>query len=228
MNFTWPNWASFLFFRTTFGTTFRGAIGVSLLLSGSVLADHHKSEGSEAATGLNVWALDDAGSEVSFVTVKAGDIAEAHTLSKLSGGVNIGQGQSAEVNVVVHLDSVDTGIPIRNERMLEFLFEVARFPLAKIHGHLPAAHFVDVPVGSSKSASLPLMLDLHGERISVTAEVLALRIADDRFMVTSTKPIIVNASSVGLVAGIDKLQQLASLPSISKAVPVSFVLTFVR
>jgi hypothetical protein len=31
---------------------------------------------------------------------------------------------------------------------------------------------------------------------------------------------------VGLVAGIESLREIAGLPSISKAVPVSFVLTF--
>ena len=174
------------------------------------------------------WSLDSSGSEVSFVTVKASDIAEAHTLGELSGGVSFGGGTSGEVNLSIDLASVETNIPIRNERMREFLFEVARFPVAKIHGHIPAGDFLNLSVGNSTMASLPLMLDMHGVRIPVTAEVLALRVAEDRLMVTSTKPIIINAASVGLVAGIDKLQQLASLPSISKAVPVSFLLNFER
>jgi len=112
--------------------------------------------------------------------------------------------------------------------MREFLFEVADFPLAKIHGHIASEQFLSLAVGDSANASLRMMLDLHGERIPVAAEILALRVAEDRLMITSTKPIIINASSVGLVAGIDKLQQLASLPSISKAVPVSFVLNFIK
>lgn len=173
------------------------------------------------------WNLDSAGSEISFVSVKAGDIAEAHSLSELSGGVKF-DGASGEVNLSVDLASVETNIPIRNDRVREFLFEVGRFPLAKIHGHIPAEDFLGLAVGSSTTSSLRMMLDLHGERIPVTAEILALRVAQGRLMVTSTKPIIINAASVGLVAGIDKLQQLASLPSISKAVPVSFVLNFVQ
>jgi len=36
----------------------------------------------------------------------------------------------------------------------------------------------------------------------------------------------VNASQVGLLAGIEKLRELAGLPSISPAVPVTFSLIF--
>jgi hypothetical protein len=45
-------------------------------------------------------------------------------------------------------------------------------------------------------------------------------------MVSSRKPVIVNAASVDLADGIEALREVANLPSISKAVPVSFVLTF--
>ncbi len=180
-----------------------------------------------AAPTVDSWSLDSAGSVISFVSVKAGDIAEAHSLSELSGAVKF-DGDSGEVNLSVDLASVETNIPIRNERVLEFLFEVARFPLAKIHGHIDADDFLGLAVGSSTTSSLRLMLDLHGERIPITAEILALRVAEGQLVVTSTEPIIINAASVGLVAGIDKLQQLASLPSISKTVPVSFMLNFVH
>ncbi len=195
-------------------------------------ADAERVSGKLRQLAAEEWKLETTASEISFVTVKAGDIAEVHSLNKLSGGINFGGAARAngrgDLNLSVHLESVETNIPIRNERMREFLFEVARFPLATVHGHILAQDYLQVPVGSSKSASLKLMLDMHGETIPITAEVLAMRLGEDRFMVTSTKPIIVSAASLGLVAGIDKLQQLASLPSISKAVPVSFVLTFLR
>jgi hypothetical protein len=41
------------------------------------------------------------------------------------------------------------------------------------------------------------------------------------------KPIIVNAGSLNLVEGVEALRESAGLPSISKAVPVTFVLQFV-
>lgn len=44
----------------------------------------------------------------------------------------------------------------------------------------------------------------------------------------SFQPIIVNANEFDLVAGIDKLREIAGLSSISQAVPVSFVLTLTQ
>ena len=181
------------------------------------------------ATGAK-WQIDNANSTLSFVTVKAADVAETHRFGQLSGGVTPGStaGASAEVNIAVHLASVDTNIPIRDERMREHLFETGKFPLAKIHGHVQFAKYLALPTGDSVQDSLKLMLDLHGERIPITADVLVSRLGSDRVMVMSSRPIIVNASQVGLVAGIEKLRELAGLPSISKAVPASFVLTLVR
>lgn len=43
-------------------------------------------------------------------------------------------------------------------------------------------------------------------------------------MVTSAQPVIINATDYGLTDGINKLRDLAGLPSISYAVPVTFTL----
>jgi hypothetical protein len=45
-------------------------------------------------------------------------------------------------------------------------------------------------------------------------------------LVTTVQPVIIKAEDFALVAGINKLQALAKLPSIAYTVPVSFVLTF--
>jgi len=47
-------------------------------------------------------------------------------------------------------------------------------------------------------------------------------------VVSSLAPVIVQANEFGLVAGVEKLKELAGLPSISLAVPVSFVLTLAQ
>jgi hypothetical protein len=46
-------------------------------------------------------------------------------------------------------------------------------------------------------------------------------------MVAATKPLIVDATKFGLSDGIEKLREIAGLSSISHAVPVTFVMTFV-
>ena len=67
------------------------------------------------------WTLDNAGSRLSFVSIKATNVAEVHTFDALSGSV----GGDGHARVVIQLASVNTLIPIRDERMREMLFQTA-------------------------------------------------------------------------------------------------------
>jgi len=62
----------------------------------------------------------------------------------------------------------------------------------------------------------------------LTFDVSVARLTDSRIIVASRSPVIVNAGQVGLLAGVEKLRDVAGLPSISPAVPVTFVLAFDR
>jgi len=71
---------------------------------------------------LNVaadWTLDSDQSSLHFVSIKNGTTAETHRFAELEGKA----ADSGKVTVVVHLISVDTKIPIRDERMQEMLFD---------------------------------------------------------------------------------------------------------
>ena len=68
---------------------------------------------------------------------------------------------------------------------------------------------------------------LHGEGQAMSVLMRAAKLANDTVMVASVKPLIVDATKFGLDDGIEKLREIAGLPSISTAVPVSFVMTFV-
>jgi hypothetical protein len=46
--------------------------------------------------------------------------------------------------------------------------------------------------------------------------------------VTTVQPIVVNANALDLMAGIERLREVAGLPSIGYSVPVTFSLTFNR
>ena len=78
------------------------------------------------------WSLDNDASSLSFVTVKAEHVAEAHTFDSLSGTI----GDDGGVEISIELASVNTMIPIRNERMQEMLFETNLFPDATISGSI--------------------------------------------------------------------------------------------
>ena len=177
------------------------------------------------ATGpaFAAWTLDNDASQVSFVSVKAGDAGEVHRFTEISGMLDGG-----DASVTVQLASVDTLIPLRDERMREMLFETDIFPTAKISAAIDMATIDALDPGQSADVTANLALELREQSVTLPAEMIVARLGDDRLMVSSRKPVIVNAASVDLVDGIEALREVANLPSISKAVPVSFVLTFVN
>ncbi len=168
------------------------------------------------------WTLDNDSSQVSFVSVKAGDAGEVHRFTEISGELSSG----GNASVTIQLASVDTLIPLRDERMRELLFQTGIFPTASLSTDIDMDALNAIEPGDSMDMAANLTLELHGQQLSLAAEMIVARLGDHRLMVSSRKPVIVNAASVDLVNGIEALREIANLPSISKAVPVSFVLTF--
>ena len=69
-------------------------------------------------------------------------------------------------------------------------------------------------------------LNLHGQVSPVTAELVIARLGPETLLVSSRRPLVLQAGDFKLVEGVEKQREVAGLPSISNAVPVSFVLTF--
>lgn len=172
---------------------------------------------------LAQWSLDNEASTLSFVTVKADHVAEVHTFDSLTGSVS----DSGAVQVTIELASVNTMIPIRNERMQAMLFETGMFPRGAITATVDASSLGGLNVGEVMSDSIEFSLDLHGATKTYTADVQIVRTVDG-ISVTTTKPVLVQAGDHNLITGVEALREVAGLPSISQAVPVSFTLTFTR
>lgn len=170
------------------------------------------------------WILDNDYSRISFVSTKAGSAAEVHRFATLDGRVD-GDGN---VTISIDLDSVDTAIEIRDERMREMLFETGRYPTATLAATVDLAAVDALDAGASTTMTTEGQLMLHDTAVSLTIEMAVARLSDSRVLVVSQKPMIVNASQVGLLEGVERLREIAGLPTISPAVPVTFVLAFDR
>lgn len=186
---------------------------IQILIAAIVLA---------AGPSLAAWTLDNDTSQVSFVSVKAGDAGEVHRFTEISGGLSA----DGQASVIIQLASVDTLIPLRDDRMREMLFQTDLFPTASLSAIVDMDAVIAIGPGGSIDMTANLNLDLHDQQIVLPAEMIVARLGDRKLMVSSRKPVIVNAASVDLADGIEALREVAKLPSISKAVPVSFVLTF--
>ena len=169
------------------------------------------------------WELDNDKSTVNFVSIKNDKVAEIHSFTSLVGYI----GTAGKVQLGIDLDSVETLIPIRNERMRELLFDTAKFPAANISAQVDPVILAAAADGGVVTADLPITLSLHGIEQTLIAPVVVVGEGDNRLRVLTSRPVMVNAADFGLDSGITALREIAGLKAISVAVPVTLQLVFI-
>lgn len=170
------------------------------------------------------WEIDSSSSTINFVSIKNGSIGEMHSFDSLEGDI----GADGNAQLSVDLESVETLIEIRNERMRELLFETVQFPVATITAQVEQDLLAMAAKGSIATAELPFTLSLHGYEKALTASLVIVAEDESRLRVFSAKPILINAADFGLTAGVIALQKVAGLQAISTAIPVTLQLQFVK
>jgi len=169
------------------------------------------------------WSLDNARSQLNFVSIKAANIAEVHRFNRLSGRVT----DRGQASLTVDLSSVMTNIDIRDERMREHLFDVLNFPSANLSTEVDIEAIKAMASGTEQVQDITGELIIKGKATPLNASLRIAKLDADTVVVSSQQPIIVYANALDLSAGIEKLRELAGLPSISQAVPITFSLTYV-
>lgn len=172
----------------------------------------------------SAWTLDPADSRLSYVSIKAGEIAEANRFDSLAGIV----AADGTATIDIDLASVNTGIDIRNERMREIFFDVAGNPKATVTAKLDPAAFAALAVGQSITRPLTASVAIKGVEQEIETEVLVTRVSADRVTVVPTAPVIISTDMFELTDELGELRALAQLPSITPAVPVTFTISFTR
>lgn len=167
------------------------------------------------------WELDSERSRLSFISVKNTSVGESHTFASLTGFV----GDDGSAQVGIKLDSVDTAIPIRDERMREMLFETGSFPSASISTSVDPKVITQARTAPTV-VTVPLSVELHGNSATYDAAVLVSIAEDGSLHVATREPIVVDAGDFDLGAGVTALKEVAGLASISTSVPVSAHLVF--
>ncbi|NDU85010.1 MAG: YceI family protein [Ferrovum sp.] len=170
------------------------------------------------------WNLTNDQSNLNFISIKKNNIAEVHQFKKMAGEVS----DQGKIHLTIDLASVNTNIDIRNERLKTLLFNVAQFPQAEFTGTLDMSSIADMKAGDHKTIAVQGQLELHGVTQPVKTDLDIVRLNNDQIQVTTHMPLIVNADRYGMADGIGKLMEVAGLPMISSAVPVTFDLVFSR
>lgn len=176
----------------------------------------------ERPVEAGAWRLDSANSRLSFTSIKNNTVTEVHHFDELSGTVDA----DGNATLQIVLDSVRTGIDIRDQRLREMLFETGRFALATAQLSVDPAAIRALPPGAHLRLRTDVALDLHGLTNRLPAELRITRLDDRTWLVTSEQPLVVDATRFGLINGIDALRQVAGLQAIGSGIPVTLTLQF--
>lgn len=168
------------------------------------------------------WTLDGNASAFFYVTTKAAAVSEVNSFKGLSGGIK----DDGKASLVIDLATVDTAVEIRDQRMRDLLFQVAEYPSATVSVDVDAEALDSMSAGVSTAGSYTAQVALHGMTQEIMADLQITKLEDDSVLVQVARPLIVAAPAFGLQAGVDELQKVAALPSITPSVVIDFTLVY--
>lgn len=170
------------------------------------------------------WSLDADDSYLGFVTTKNTNKVESHRFGTLSGAVS----DDGVATLDIDLNTVDTGIDIRNQRLKQMLFNTGQTPTATVAIELGEnlSQVQGLDAGEVMTLDIPAQVQISGETREINSQLRVQRLGEQRFLVSSAQPLIITADQFGLQGGVEALREVAGLNSISIAVPVDFALFF--
>lgn len=173
---------------------------------------------TQAATSQ--WQVNNSKSQINFTSIKKGSVAEVHHFTEIKGTIS----ESGQVEVTIDLASAETNIAIRNERLMTYLFESDKYPSATISTQISPDSISQLNPGETLRLTHEVSISFHNQTHKQPVSLTVNKLKNNELMIASTQPVIINAADYNLTNGINKLRDLAGLPSISYAVPVTFTL----
>ncbi|MEM9697296.1 MAG: YceI family protein [Pseudomonadota bacterium] len=170
----------------------------------------------------DTWTLNGEASHLAFGSIKKESFGEVHSFSGLSGSVS----PDGKVMLEIDLATLDTQIEIRDERMKKHVFN--NTPKATVMAEIEMENVSELAVGDSTVVDAYGTVALAGNETEVFTEMFVMRLNEEQVLVTTNGMIMLNLEDFGLTKGIDMLMQIAELPSITRASPVTMRLIFDR
>ncbi|MCJ8307724.1 MAG: YceI family protein [Hyphomicrobiales bacterium] len=185
-------------------------VAASLMMTGSVFAGGHAK-----------WSAVEDQSRIAFGSIKKDTVGEVHHFEGVTGTV----GEDGKLTLAVDLGSVETNIDIRNERMLEHVFQGGKAK-AMVSGEIDLDEVKDLKPGDTSIIDFEGVLAFAGINVDVEAEMLVARLAENRVLVSTADFIMVSTEDLGIDPGVNKLMELAKLPGITRVTPVAVRVVF--
>lgn len=171
----------------------------------------------------NGWTLDAEASDLRFMSIKKGNLAETSRFATLSGLIT----EDGKAQIRVLMDSVDTKIDLRNVRMRFLFFETFNHPETTITVQLNPDVLRDLHNTRRKMVDLTYELSLHGITLEREAQVAVTLMSNDKVNISSTTPIALQLADFNLEDGREKLQEAANVVIVPLGI-VSFDFVFNR
>jgi len=196
----------------------------------SILAACSATENSGTAIQADIektsapWVLSPQDSRLNYTTIKLDDLAESNHFSTLSGTIT----PRGDANISIVLESVQTNIDTRDARMKKIVFETESFPLATVTANINMNALQSLKPGEQMTYDFTLAVSLKGLESEFDTQTIITRLGANKVQVQTQDPLYVHADDFNLQSGVDELQKLANLSSITPVVPVSFSLVFER
>ncbi|MEO1475259.1 MAG: YceI family protein [Pseudomonadota bacterium] len=200
------------------------ALGLGIFAACTDNSGATTTESAAAVEFAGPWTLSGEESAITYLSIKNDAVAEPNTFGALEGMVD----ESGAAEITIDLNSVNTNVDIRNERMREVFFQTDTYPTATATTELDMAQFETLALGDSVSVPLDLNITLHGESQSNYHDVAVTRLGPNKVLVSSETPLILYAEDFGLLDGLSQLQALAGLDGITPIVPVNVSFVFER
>ncbi|PUA30339.1 MAG: carbohydrate-binding protein [Cellvibrio sp. 79] len=197
----------------------------SSIPSSSVRSSSSSSVLSSSSSSVPVtggWTLNTTDSYLNFATTKNTSNLEVHNFTTISGDINA----SGVATLAIDLNSVNTGVALRDQRMRDLLFETATNPTATVTVTVPANLIANLAVGQTSQTDITASLNLHGVTANITTKVSVQKLTASRVVVQSLPPVLVKAETYGLTAGVEALRVAVNIASINASVPVDFALVY--
>jgi hypothetical protein len=141
--------------------TFALAVGLSLAAPQAFAADP-------------AWLLDPSASVLTYQSVKKNTIVETNTIRNISGRIE----PDGTAKVEFDLDSVDTGVDLRNVRMRFLFFETFKFPIATVSLKVSLADFAELASKRRMTVPLTFTLNLHGVDKELKSDAIVTQLTD--------------------------------------------------
>ncbi|MFT6421066.1 MAG: polyisoprenoid-binding protein YceI [Porticoccus sp.] len=175
------------------------------------------------ASGLNALEMDSSRSTLNITSVKNDRLAELFAFERVSGTIDDASGKAS---IEVALDSIDSGIEIRDERMRKYLFNTEAFKTASFTADIDLKALKSLKPGEQREIELKGELAMSGHTVPISFQTQVTRLNSGALSVATVAPGFIDVTRHKMAPGIEKLRSLAGLDNISLAVPVTFSVVF--